>query len=125
MKFTDKEIELCKEIAKYYIKPIKYGDWFCYVNYENENYIRIYQKEPYAMPEYDRTFPLWSLEDCLGWLKEKEFIISIMGQYPDDESWLLNCGRKHSDDDLHHEGKTPLEACLKTILEILKKEQKC
>jgi len=127
MKFTETEIYLCRQIAKEYRKEIKYGDWF-YSEYLKEilchrpfiNSIRDHE----IVNRDKKVTPLWTIEDCLELLRRRNFIVSILGQYPDDKTWLINIGKEFNDKDFHSEGKTALEACLKPILEVLKTKNK-
>jgi hypothetical protein len=106
MNFTTEEITLCKEIAKYYRKPIKKGDYIArevgelqipYIEYvdivnrdgdslvvnaiENKIY-RIYSHSEGFVINGDyqvehELIPIFTWQDARGWLKEKGFYGSL------------------------------------------------
>ena len=79
MKFTKEEKNLCRKIAKKHRKEIEYGDWYYTTEYPEEKYrARIYKYRWTGMA--DRTInkrkeiiPLWTISDCLEFLREKFF----------------------------------------------------
>lgn len=117
MKFTKTEIGLCRQIAEKHKKEIQYGDWF--IDPEGHEVVNINWR-----PEGD--VPLWTIEDCLEFLREKSCSI-ILTLYPGEEQW--NSGVEMWDEDgdkvvFGHDwiGETPLEALLKAVLAVLEEK---
>jgi len=148
MNFSKEEIALCKEIAKYYRKPIKKGDYIArevgelqipYIEYvdivnrdgdslvvnaiENKIY-RIYSHSEGFVINGDyqvehELIPIFTWQDAREWLKEKEYeLVTLSG----DEEIQIMFHKKatHYLLTLCKQSKTDLEAILKVILEILK-----
>jgi len=123
MKFTKEEISLCKQVAENYRKKIKRGDWIiddkgevCLIeNIDKDNTMMAgYGKNiRYFSLDYSEIIPLWTISDCLEFLREKfqKLRVCSDGKF-ETEYWLK--------DGCHYEyGETPLEACLKAVLAVL------
>jgi len=146
MRYNKKEIELCNEIAKYYRKPVKYGDWI-YLNQEkrlvDDVWLKVdserlsmpnqYSYEPIIIENY---FPLWTWEGAREWLREKGYLIYVMAEHPDFIYLSFKIphhiekdyeGKKHyrfkRSSEIVTKGKTDLEAILKIVLAVLKEEK--
>ena len=113
MKFTKEEISLCKQIAERHKKKIGYGDW--YVNYDSKVRIKTFSGKGYREEE---SMLLWTISDCLEFLGEKfERLRFCDDGKVEVQIWL-------SDGFYYHIGKTPLEACLKAVLAVIKEVKK-
>lgn len=130
MKPTKTEVGLCRQIAEKYRKSIEYGDWFlnawgkisCACGYAYPVH-RPVRKE-YENPKW---IPLWTIEDCLEFLREKGY----RGRLDEDEDvelinktigldpFSVSCYGHKSKRSFFRYGKTPLEALLKAVLEVL------
>lgn len=113
MNDTPREIELGRLIAKIHRKEIKYGDWIAW-----DDDIPMIASCNMA-PRKDLT-PLWTIKDCLKWLKERYDDVNV-GSI--NEEWEVQVHDAY--DKVHHPeyledmtGKTPLEACLETVLAV-------
>ena len=118
MKFPEKEISLCKQVAEKHRKEIGEGDWVVHVNSDHPTLVR--DKESILYLNNKFQLPLWTISDCLefffqkGWQLE-EFFKNGAGTF----SFHINKG----EEDYHFEvGKTPLEACLKAVLAVFDEE---
>ena len=131
MKYTQTEIKLCKEIAKKYRKKIEYGDWYIWrlKTWRNPDTFeppRICGKyEIVDIPENETYIPLWTLEDCLGFLREKRWLSYHF--YPTKQNQIeLSIVRIPfkftTSDHIIKVGDTLLEACLKAVLAILEEK---
>jgi len=81
-KWSKEEISLCKQVAEKYIKPMEYGDWW---NDRKKETLLVSIKK-WIMSEdivKEEMFPLWTISDCISWLREKGFYLSIntLGEY--------------------------------------------
>jgi len=70
--------------------------------------------------------PLWTISDCLEFLREKDWYISMLyehlgkeGGYDLDIGKLIKNTRSPEGTFEHVIAKTPLEACLKAVLAVL------
>ena len=119
MKFTKKEINLCKEIAKKYKEQsrhldhhFKCGNWY---EYKNNPYLITSQPQSEMSPEITI---LWTIFDCLGFLKRKvnSFKLKfVRGKFKFHywKNWVKP---------VCYYGKTPLEACLRAVLSVLEEK---
>ena len=116
MKFSTEEITLCKEIAKYYRKPIGFGDWF----YDEEiEHIGIHVYTMILEEDVSGKIPLWTWQDARDWLRKEGYELTRFFSYVNKVGIsFYKKGVQLSS--LCGEGKTDLEAILKVILEILK-----
>lgn len=120
--YSKEEINLCRQVAEKYRKEIVFGDW--YSDYRDDS-IGLYQHEK-PLKDRDKVFPLWTISDCLKWLKERYDDVdvgSIQGE------WEVQVHDAY--DRVHHpefledvRGKTPLEACLKAVLAVVEEKKK-
>ena len=128
-KFTKKEISLCKQLAEKHRKKIGEGDWYISESSEyktgwsspmlNDNdYEPVKMKLTGIFDDKDRNdVPLWTISDCLEFLREKfERLRFCDDKKLEVQIWL-------PDGFYYHVGKTPLEACLKAVIEVLKNEK--
>jgi hypothetical protein len=117
MNFTKEEIDLCKEIVKYYQLPSSL--WLCKEN--EENVIFDYAGDFQYFPPY---IPLWTWKDAREWLRGKGWISITLTTFNDDSGSMVKFWDKKAENVfLKEEGNTDLEAILKAILEILKEEK--
>ena len=121
MKFTKDEIILCEQVAKKYIKEVKYGEWYLMNNkpilcaYANKSFHKY-------LEEKDAIIPLWTLSDCLEFWEEK-------GWNPYDMSWICEASMKivyikpgETSKELKFKADTLLEACLKAVVAVLEEK---
>ena len=113
MKFTEEEISLCKQIAEKYKRRIEYGSW--YINYDGDTRLKDFHGMGYRDEE---STPLWTISDCLEFLKEREWRRQII-----DKDGTGTAIKVYYDRGLQppiiKNGKTLLEACLKAVLAVL------
>ena len=122
MKFTEEEISLCEQIAERHGKEIKYGDWYyytitkdCFVNAPRGTYL--------SEDEIERKniIPLWTISDCLEFLRKKVNEIELW-QSRRKPLWFLRV-RDYMKAKRWWKGNTPLEACLKAVLAVLEEQK--
>ena len=116
IELTKKEIRLCRQVAEKHRKSIKYGDWLL-----NEGgFVKVW---PYRHNcKRIELIPLWTISDCLEFLKEKKW--RFCGGNENNQKciwWFAFTNSKQFPFDIHEEGKTVLEACLKVVLAALAK----
>lgn len=138
MKFSKEEIRLCKEIAKYYRKPINLS----YVAIDGKFYLStldrlISEEHEYynpkvkddALEDINRFWPLWTLQDCLDWLKSQEYNYYEWGSQTKKnvavftaihDNWHELKGAEVFKAIVEEEADTILEAALKAVLAVLK-----
>ena len=120
MNFNTEEISLCKEIAKYFRKPIGFGDWF----YDEEiEHIGIHVYTMFLEEDVSGKIPLWTWQDARDWLREKGYVLDSLQTGRKAESvfvrfYILKLfkGKEIVIDGI---GKTDLEAILKIVLNVL------
>ena len=110
-KWFKEEINLCKLIAEKYRKEIESRQYF----YNNHLIGIQWSEEGQSKAEW--AIPLWTISDCLEFLKEKEFRF-ILHHY-DVKEYHLGYGRGTGQWSDITPCKTPLEACLKAVLAVL------
>ena len=150
MEFTEEEISLCKQVAEKHKKEIGHGDWIyirkkriicgiplmevCLVD---GNYL-IPKKDTMLMEKYlinefgfsdegyrqiSRLgwFPLWTISDCLKFLRKKDYRINLHENVlTNGIEVILNHPKRIEDiTNYVYKGKTPLEACLRAVLAVL------
>ncbi len=132
MMVSKEEAKLCKEIAKYYEKPITeyeqviaswpddcMGDIVGVLHSIKEGIVLA--KNMYLYPE--EIIPLWTFEDAIEWLEEKGFIYITLSMQTRSSfisaSTKLELGKR---DVKTAFGTTPLEAILKVVLAVVKEE---
>ncbi len=115
MKFTKEEISLCKQIAEKHEKEIGYGDWYWDEGQKRTVICAVRLAHIEEAPYFIKNcFPLWTISDCLEFLRERAYLVFI-GQ-EENKGWCEVNAKKI----IHrHGGKTPLEACLKAVLAVL------
>ena len=117
-KFTSTEIDLCRQVAEYFHKPIEYGDWY---SWNREVTLALFNSDlgEKQLWKGQPRIPLWSLSDCLLWLEEKGYRYIL--HFYDKREFHFSYGRddtgQWSDVDV---SDTPLKACLRAVLSILK-----
>ena len=130
MEFNKEEIRLCEQIAEKHRKEIEPFDWVI-GGWKNGTEVigRIVDrgqgiiKLPEKSPLYpDEIIPLWTISDCLEFLSEKcqDHILLSHDEGDEIEWWLWMDEYKETQQ--VGSGKSPLEACLKAVIEVLKKE---
>lgn len=88
MKFTKEEIDLCKEIVKYYRKPIDFADWF----FDSElGRTGIHFHTMILNEDISNKIPLWTWQDAREWLKEKG---KILIQHREKPKWMKKREKK-------------------------------
>ena len=113
MKFTKEEISLCKQVLGGHKKEIEFGDWY----YETDLEDIFLCEEINGQYVFPNLIPLWTISDCLEFLKEKFHILALRA---DDKFECELYLKTHSCSEV---GKTPLEACLKAVLAVLEEKK--
>lgn len=132
MKFTQEEINLCKEIAKYHRREIKDGEWVVVtigrlevvelvIMRGSDGLYRIRTStELNAIKDENELIPLWTLEDCLEFLEKKEYQVDINRVL---NSWFVEIYK------IGHKAKSIktwkarlLESCQKAVLAVLREK---
>ena len=127
MKFTKEEISLCKQVAEKHRKDIKYGDWY-WSNSHNKPLIAIAGGFKANEQKHFGVFKIWTISDCLEFMKSKSFYgsISNVGSYYETYYKKMIIGENDEDKSIKvYSGivKTPLEACLKAVLAVLEESK--
>ena len=115
MKFTKEEIILCKQVAEKHRKFIEYGDWY---EFKGKSYLKSISNS--LTPAWH--IPLWTISDCLEFLRKKDYRINLHENVlTNGIEVILNHPKRIEDiTNYVYKGKTPLEACLKVVIEVLK-----
>ena len=132
--FTKTEIDLCKKIAEKEKRKLGIGDYLydkvekciCLVT----DFCGIF---PFALSEDGKKqrddffdddrewFPLWQEHNCLGWLRERNWVNCHF--YPVENRVEWNIVRKpfkwSADDQIIQQGETRLEALLRAVLAVM------
>jgi len=126
-KLTKTEIDSCKQVAEKYIKEVKYGEWYLLNDkpilcaYANRGFHK-------SLEAKNKIVPLWTISDCLEFLRERGLRLLGLQQTDDDE---YSCGFCETDDlgmrlneatATWRDGETPLDACLKAVLAVREEE---
>ena len=138
IEFTKEEISLCKRVAERHRKEIERGDWVLYgkdeirlaerikVNLELNDIIWIGDNDSTGVVSQNNSevTPLWTISDCLEFLKARIFYgsISDVGSYYEAYYKKVIVGENDEDLSIKVQSgtcKTPLEACLKAVLAVL------
>ena len=119
-KFTKEEIGLCRQVAESYVKAIQQGDWYYSKDLDGISYY--YQIRTEMKPE-SHIIPLWTISDCLEFLREKclDHVLLIHDK-EDKVEWFLWMD-EYKETQQMGKGKTPLEACLKAVLAVLEEKR--
>lgn len=127
MKFTKEEIELCRKIAERYRKErLEKGDWYILKLIHGKEQIRLHSNEnPWIINTKD-YIPLWTLSDCLEWLRGKGCRLS--GHYDIADEIMISFSAATDSameklPEVFDKGRTDLEVCLKIVLAVLEEEQ--
>lgn len=141
MEFNKEEINLCLQISRWYKKPIKEGDWVVHFWKDRQreepwvfsvDHIEEHFKtdEPLCIKEwdgdhkmmsmdFDEVTPLWTLSECLKFIREKGYRVKLDEELKDDPFNVACYGHK-SKKAFHTYGKTDLATCLRAIVAIFK-----
>ena len=137
IKFTKEEISLCKQVAEKWRKEIDWGDIVdgkkgigivatisVSPHGKKTIFIDCYQgKIPHYEEKEENLIPLWTISGCLEFLRERAFYLEGLCQTDECEheiciSEMDDMGVvRHSE--RRFQGKTELEACLKTVKAVL------
>jgi hypothetical protein len=118
MNFSTEEITLCKEIAKYYRKPIKKGDRYLIPALGQDIYLWTFPT-PNTRKE---TIPLFTWQDARNWLRENNFILRNLSETVDGISIFSGILNRKPIRAFQEMGKTDTEAILKVMVQILKED---
>jgi len=124
MRYTKEEIEICREIAEHYRKPIKQGDYYYY----KPNKECVLNLISGGIFNEKLDFPLWTFEDARKWLGEKGEIGILILRYQQilgisHKGYLTTILVQYVGGNYYEaEGQTPLEAILKVVLAVMKEE---
>jgi len=125
MEFTKEEISLCKQIAKKHRKEIARGDYYVGWRDKKNRQVLALSHEVFT---FESLIPLWTMSDCLEFLRKKDFLyIEISSPGVDElfgENWQVITKHKDTPTDCSiayviQYANTPLEACLKAVLAVL------
>ena len=128
MKFTKEERSLCKQVAEKHRKEIEYGDWYIDSRRKEGYQTRLceYQGKQNFGKIYSEFTPLWTISDCLEFLRERAFYLEGLCQIDECE---FQCAISEMDDmgvvkhsKKRFEGESELEACLKAVLAVLEEK---
>ena len=116
MKFTKEEISLCKQVVERHRKEICKGDCVAVRSYgdlsgKTEYKVKLVDAE-FLRESLDVWFPLWTISDCLEFLREREPQLEFELVFGDERKVIFHWTKTYT-------GKTPLEACLKAVLAVL------
>jgi hypothetical protein len=116
-KFTKKEISLCRQVAEKHRKDIEKSDMYFY-----QDEIHLWSmpfKQTKDIVTTDEIIPLWTISDCLEFLRERcqDHVLLIHDEGDEKEWWLWM--DEYTETQQVGSGKTPLEACLKAVLAVL------
>ncbi len=114
MKFTKEEISLCKQIAEKHRKRIVFGIWFH--DLEDPEHLPFLWCNLTDELKRKSAVPLWTISDCLEFLREKDSYIHF--EYYGNK-FEITAFVKDIDSTIKGKGETPLEACLKAVLAVL------
>ena len=135
MKFTKEEISLCKQVAENYRKKIKRGDWIiddkgevCLIeNIDKDNTMMAgYGKNiRYFSLDYSEIIPLWTISDCLEFLREKGWTNYQFNSNKEGKTELhvIQTPFEFKSNQEIIETGTFLESLLKAILAVLEEEK--
>lgn len=119
-KFTKTEKDLCKKIVEKERRRIDFCDY--YIDAENQV---VTFKCPHIRVYLEGDVLLWQEHDCLEWLRERNLYLEGLDQ---TDECKYTCGICEIDEMgpniltvKWHEGKTPLEALLRTVLAVMEK----
>ena len=131
-KWSKEEVSLCKQVAEKHRKDVSKGDWWHRNkgNYPTE--IVLVQRSGSAdlfndinkhARLHSHGFPLWTISDCLEFLREKDYRLCLGTEERTSQIWTFSFVNmnKHLNDNFYitGNGKTPLTACLKAVLAVL------
>lgn len=137
---TKEEISLFEQIAERYRKEIKTGDYViwagrnCLVIESGKNYRYIAVKwikgreqrcVKYRWIEQKYVLPFWTIKDCLEFLRKRGWWARIDFGIEDTRIYTFHkdLPSKNWNEYPMYKSKTPLEACLKAVLAVLKEKK--
>ena len=131
IKFNKEEISLCKQVREkeLLLKPVKEGDWIRneYGKESTDLVTSEYIRNILRFIDIKHWFPLWTISDCLEFLRENKWNDIVVEIKPYSDIILCFAERGEVDKGYEREvvgeGNTPLEACLKAVIEVLKNEE--
>ena len=116
--FTKEEISLCKQVAEKHRKEVEARQYF-YNNYLK----KIQWSGEKSLPKLSWAIPLWTISDCLEFLREREWRSYSFAFNENGEIRELSIVHIPFKFKVEHQiivkGKTLLEACLKAVLAVL------
>ncbi|MBA7679675.1 hypothetical protein ES703_87977 [subsurface metagenome] len=144
MKFTKKEIDLCKQIAEKKRKDLKIGMYvwrkfdktiqlIYRLDKEDEEIYTVILKGEKLNHLYWNNLeggwltPLWTISDCLEFLRERGYWARMdVDDYGQGNIWIFSKKIQLSTWQMYpnYSAKTPLEACLKAVLAVLEDKLK-
>jgi len=120
IKFTKEEISLCKQVREkeLLLKPVKEGDWVRneYGKPSTDLVTSEYIRNVIRFTDIKHWFPLWTISDCLEFLRERKSQMEFELVFGDEWKVIFHWIKVF-------EGNTPLEACLKAVLAVLEEEK--
>jgi len=121
--FTKEEISLCKQIAEKHRKVLRYGDWWKGKG-EDVFLMNTLGGKLYPENQHKDIIPLWTISDCLEFLKERYDDVNLGGI---QSKWEVQIYDAY--DKVRHpkyledvRGKTPSEALLKAVLAVVEEK---
>jgi len=136
MKFTKKEISLCRQVAEKERRKIELGSWIFDAKESGVGFVSDFcgvflfilsldgKKQRDDFVEDDREyFPLWTISDCLEFLREKGYRVLLDENLTDVEPFEAKCYGRENRRAYYSYGDSYLEACLKAVLSMLEEEK--
>ena len=117
MRYTKEEISLCKQVAEKHKKKVGRGDWYLLNNILVLSVFPVGEEKAFYSASSGRIILLWTISDCLGFLRGKYAHVHINTHPKACECYIGQSGGQGTHDSFS--GKTPLEACLKAVLAVL------
>jgi hypothetical protein len=115
IKFTKEEINLCRQIAGKHRKAIEPRQYFY-----NDHLEKIQWIGERSLPKQAWAIPIWTIPDCLEFLREKYFFESMLLQLIwDGWNYVISKKPTQKEPSFQFSGITPLEACLKAVSAVL------
>jgi len=121
--FTDKEIELCRKIAKKERKIIRHGDYYWFTELTSINRLRLMNIASAKIEGAKEMLPIWQEHDCIEFLIRKGYgkILNFIN-YEKKGQWTFTAENfilETPYNKTRGEGETPLEALLSAVLAMM------
>jgi len=139
IKLTKEEVSLCNQVAERYRKDLHYGDWYIDTCKNSTPLVagsvqikklKVGYEITKLVQNNKKVTPLWTISDCLEFLRERGFTIIQACEHPMSNEWIVEVNpyfsnavkiMGHKSFDVR--GDTLLIACLKALLTVLEEEK--